>query len=76
MLHYQSLHELDVEIGHAKFSEETVFICLPKMVLSQLDGSSNSLALNSACQYCETRLNDIPDMKAHYKDEHKKDVSF
>lgn len=33
LLHYQSLHELDVDIGQAKFSEETVFICLPKMVL-------------------------------------------
>lgn len=46
------------------------------MVLSQLDGSTNSLALNSACQYCETRLNDIPDMKVHYKEEHNKEVSF
>lgn len=74
LLHYQSLHELDVDIGQAKFSEETVFICLPKMVLSQLDGSQNSLSLNSACQYCESRLNDIPDMKNHYRQEHQKEV--
>lgn len=46
------------------------------MVLSQLDGSTNSLALNSGCQYCEVRLNDIPDMKVHYKDKHNKEVSL
>lgn len=73
LLHYQSLHELDVQIGHAKFSEHIVFICLPKVVLNQFK-SSNSLSLNSSCQYCETRLLDVAQMKEHYYDEHNKEV--
>lgn len=75
LLHYQSLHELDVDIGHAKFSEDIVFICLPKMILNQFNNSS-SLSLNSPCQYCDTRLSDIGEMKEHYSQKHNKEVGF
>lgn len=73
LLHYQSLHELEVDVGHAKFSEDVVFICLPKMVLSQLN-SSSALHLNSSCQYCQMKLNDIEEMKKHYRETHQKEV--
>lgn len=73
LLHYQSLHELDVQMGQAKFSEDIVFICLPKMVLNQFK-NSNNLSLNSPCQYCDIRLSDINQMKEHYSVEHKKEV--
>ena len=75
IMHYQSLHELDVEIGQAKFSEDIVFICLPKMILNQFS-SSTHLSLNSPCQYCNVRLSDITEMKEHYSNEHNKEVCF
>lgn len=74
MLHYESLHELQVETAQAKFSEEIVFICLPKMILTQFN-SHNSLQLNTPCQYCDLRLVDINEMKEHYSSVHSKEVS-
>ena len=47
------------------------------MVLSQLEATTGGqLALNSCCQYCEERLNDVADMREHYREEHSKEVSL
>lgn len=73
LLHYQSLHELEVEVAHAKFSEEIVFICLPKIILNQFS-VDDSIQLNSNCQYCPARLVDVHEMREHYADIHSKKV--
>lgn len=73
--HYRTLHELEVVLGNAKFSEDIVFICLPNAILQQLTNSTN-IPLNAPCQYCgdEVRLYNIEDMKNHYSTTHSKEV--
>lgn len=76
--HYKTLHELEVVTANAKFSEDIVFICLPKSILEQLTSSKNSIPLNAPCQYCgdEVRLINIENMKQHYCLEHNKEVTM
>ena len=76
--HYRTLHELEVVTANAKFSEDIVFICLPKSILEQLKSNSASIPLNAPCQYCgdEVRLINIENMKQHYCLEHNKEVAM
>ena len=76
--HYKTLHELEVVTANAKFSEDIVFICLPKSILEQLTNNKNSIPLNAPCQYCgdEVRLINIENMKQHYCLEHNKEVTM
>ncbi|CAG2110298.1 unnamed protein product, partial [Medioppia subpectinata] len=76
--HYRTLHELDVVTANAKFSEDIVFICLPKTILQQLKSNNNAIPLNAPCQYCgdEVRLINIENMKQHYCLEHNKEVTM
>jgi DNA-directed RNA polymerase subunit M/transcription elongation factor TFIIS len=74
--HYRTLHELEVVTANAKFSEDIVFICLPKAILQQLTSSSSLIPLNAPCQYCgdDIRLLNIDEMKDHYSSTHNKEV--
>ncbi|CAG2162440.1 unnamed protein product, partial [Oppiella nova] len=76
--HYRTLHELEVVTANAKFSEDIVFICLPKTILQQLKSNNNAIPLNAPCQYCgdEVRLINIENMKQHYCLEHNKEVTM
>ncbi|XP_054168028.1 uncharacterized protein LOC128965373 [Oppia nitens] len=76
--HYRSLHELEVVTANAKFSEDIVFICLPKSIIIQLRTNNNSIPLNAPCQYCgdEVRLINIENMKQHYCFDHNKEVTM
>lgn len=74
IVHYRSLHELDVEVTAAKFNDTTVFICLPKAILKEMS-KQNAVALHYDCQYCTVNLKNITDMKEHYLKEHDKQVS-
>lgn len=78
--HYKQYHELNVEQQSAKFSEETVFVCLPKAIIGQIsdEETSSSLILDAPCQYCgdEQKLATVDDMKEHYKNAHLKDIKI
>lgn len=67
--HYWVQHELRVEVGSAKFSDEVVFVCLPKQILSSLESNPTSILVNAPCQYCgeQCKLPHIEAMKQHYK---------
>ncbi|RWS27844.1 uncharacterized protein B4U80_00947 [Leptotrombidium deliense] len=77
--HYSTTHELTSESSSAKFSEDIVFVCLPKAVIIQMLESTNStVILNAPCQYCgdDVRLTTVEDMKTHYSEIHGKDIEL
>ena len=78
--HYKQFHELDVEQQSAKFSEDTVFVCLPKSIIGQIsnEDTSSNLILDAPCQYCgdEQKLATVNDMKEHYKAAHLKEIKI
>lgn len=78
--HYKQFHELQVEQQSAKFSEDIVFVCLPKSIIGQIsdEEASSSLILNAPCQYCgdEQKLATVIDMKEHYKSAHLKEIQI
>ncbi|RWS07597.1 uncharacterized protein B4U79_00883 [Dinothrombium tinctorium] len=77
--HYSTQHELVTENACAKFSEDIVFVCLPKAIISQMnDQMSSTVILNAPCQYCgeDVRLTTVEDMKTHYSSEHQKEIEL
>jgi len=78
--HYKQFHELGVGQRSAKFSEDTVFVCLPKSIIEQLDDKeiSSSLVLDAPCQYCgdNQKLATVDDMRKHYKESHSKEIKI
>lgn len=78
--HYKQIHELQIEQQSAKFSEDTVFVCLPKQIIQQLDDEETSsvLVLDAPCQYCgdDEKLATVDDMRNHYKVAHSKEIKI
>ena len=81
--HYKQFHEVEVEQQNAKFSEDTVFVCLPKSIIGQISseeeaGTGQSLVLDAPCQYCgdEQKLATVNDMRDHYKASHSKEIKI
>lgn len=77
--HYSSHHELTIDHTTAKFSEDIVFVCLPKSIITQIEeNDSESVILNAPCQYCgeEVKLMTIDDMRTHYFDVHAKEIKL
>lgn len=78
-LHYSTYHELGIDHMVAKFSDEIVFVCLPKSVISQMTDPTNAtVVLNAACQYCgeQVKLATVEDMKDHYSVDHGKQIEL
>ena len=79
LLHYSTQHEVTIEYGVAKFSEDVVFVCLPKSILSKISSNENSdVILNAPCQYCgeDLKLGTVEDMKNHYSGVHSKEIQL
>lgn len=79
--HYKQFHEVEVEQQNAKFSEDTVFVCLPKSIIGQIgseEGTDQGLVLDAPCQYCgdEQKLATVNDMREHYKLSHSKEIKI
>ncbi|XP_074602054.1 uncharacterized protein LOC141855795 isoform X2 [Brevipalpus obovatus] len=77
IVHYSTYHELHVEHTTAEFSDEIVFVCLPKSIISRMDELENeAVLLNAPCQYCgdSVKLATVEDMKTHYSIDHSKQI--
>lgn len=81
--HYKQFHEVEVEQQNAKFSEDTVFVCLPKAIIGQIVAEeaaevSQGLVLDAPCQYCgdEQKLATVSDMREHYRAAHSKEIKI
>ncbi|XP_053209459.1 uncharacterized protein LOC128393326 isoform X2 [Panonychus citri] len=78
-IHYSVYHELTIDHFTAKFSEDIVFVCLPKSIIVQIeDEDGSNVILNAPCQYCgeEVKLVTMDDMKNHYLDFHTKEIKL
>lgn len=81
--HYKQFHEVEVEQQNAKFSEDTVFVCLPKAIIGQIAAEeaaevNQGLVLDAPCQYCgdEQKLATVGDMREHYRASHSKEIKI